>query len=48
VSSCTAHDVEFAPLAQAVSLKLVTNDREILESFPGAAVSLESFAQGSG
>src|SRR5688572_24806886 len=43
-SKCTAYDLEFVALAQATGILLVTNDRQILESFPGIAVSLESFA----
>jgi predicted nucleic acid-binding protein len=46
-SRCTAYDLEFVALAQAAGIKLVTNDRQILDSFPGIAVSLESFAGGS-
>jgi len=43
-SSCTAYDLEFVAVAQSLGVPLVTNDRQILESFPSIAVSLESFA----
>jgi predicted nucleic acid-binding protein len=46
-SRCTAYDLEFVALAQGAGIQLVTNDRQILDSFPGIAVSLESFAGGS-
>lgn len=46
-SPCTAYDLEYVAVAQSLGIRLVTNDRQILDSFPGVAVSLESFAGGS-
>jgi predicted nucleic acid-binding protein len=46
-SRCTAYDLEYVAVAQSLGVQLVTNDRQILDSFPGIAVSLESFASGS-
>ena len=43
-SRCTAYDLEYVAIAQSLGIKLVTNDRQILDSFPTIAVSLESFA----
>ena len=47
-SPCTAYDLEFVAVARSLGVPLVTNDRQILESFPSVAVSLESFAGRSG
>lgn len=46
-SRCTAYDLEYVAVAQSLGIRLVTNDRQILDSFPPIAVSLESFAGGS-
>lgn len=46
-SPCTAYDLEYVAVARSLDVILVTNDRQILDSFPGTAVSLESFAGGS-
>jgi predicted nucleic acid-binding protein len=43
-SRCTAYDLEFVAVAQALGVRLVTNDRQILDGFPAIAVSLQSFA----
>jgi predicted nucleic acid-binding protein len=43
-SACSSYDCEFVALAQALSVSLVTNDRQILDEFPGTAVSLSAFA----
>jgi predicted nucleic acid-binding protein len=40
-SGCTGYDSEFALLAQHLSVRLVTLDRELLDAFPDVAVSLE-------
>lgn len=39
-SNCSAYDCEFVALAQALGVKLVTEDRKILREFPDLAVSL--------
>jgi predicted nucleic acid-binding protein len=36
----TAHDAEFVVLAQALGVRLVTGDREILRRAPDVAVAL--------
>lgn len=38
-SGCSAYDCEYVSLAQHVGAKLVTNDRQVLVSFPGTAIS---------
>ena len=43
-SGCSAYDCEFVALAEDLSVKLVTNDRQILKAFPGNTVSLKEFA----
>lgn len=43
-STCTAYDCEFVALAQALSVPLVTNDKQVLKEFPGTAISLADFA----
>lgn len=42
-SGCSAYDCEFVALAEMLNLKLVTEDRAVLRSFPGRAVSMKSF-----
>ncbi len=41
-SACSAYDCEFVALARALGVKLVTNDRAILRSFPEECVALGS------
>lgn len=43
-STCSSYDCEFVALAQALGVPLVTNDRQILNEFPGTAVPLADFA----
>lgn len=43
-SGRTAYDCEFVAVAQTLGVRLVTNDRQVLASFPGVAVSLSEFA----
>ena len=42
-SNCTAYDCEFVALARDLSVPLVTTDRQILEEFPGVAISPSAF-----
>ncbi len=42
-SRCSAYDCEFVALAQEQSVPLVTVDRQILDEFPGIAMSLAEF-----
>lgn len=44
-SSCSAYDCEFVALAQSLGIPLVTNDKQILNEFPGIAVSLKGFVE---
>lgn len=43
-SERSAYDCEFVALAEALGVQLVTADRDLAESFPGRARTLESFA----
>ena len=43
MSSCSAYDCEFVALAQELGAALVTADKQILNDFPGVAVSLVDF-----
>ncbi len=42
-SGCSAYDAEFVVMARGLRVPLVTTDRELLEKFPGTAVSPEAF-----
>jgi predicted nucleic acid-binding protein len=42
-SSCSAYDCEFVALAKEMSINLVTLDRQILDQFPEATISLDQF-----
>lgn len=42
-SGCSAYDAEYISLAQMMGIKLVTNDKYLLNAFPKVAVSLENF-----
>jgi predicted nucleic acid-binding protein len=44
-SPCSAYDLEFVALAQQLGVALVTNDRQILHSFPTVAISPAEFAR---
>jgi predicted nucleic acid-binding protein len=43
-SRCSAYDCEFAALAGELGVPLVTTDRQLLENFPGLAISPARFA----
>ena len=43
-SRCSAYDLEFVAVAQALGVPLVTNDKQVLAEFPGIAISPEAFA----
>lgn len=45
-SGQSAYDCEFVSLARALSVQLVTSDREVLTSFPADAISLRTFGTG--
>ncbi len=42
-SGCSAYDCEFAWLARALRVPLVTADRQVLEAFPDSAVPADVF-----
>lgn len=42
-SRCSAYDCEFVALAERLEVPFVTNDRQVLDSFPQIARSMRSF-----
>jgi predicted nucleic acid-binding protein len=42
-STCSAYDCEFVALAQDLQVPLVTVDRQVLDQFPGVAISPEVY-----
>ncbi len=40
---CSAYDAEYIALAQMMGIKLVTNDKYLVNAFPKTAVSLEAY-----
>jgi len=42
-SKCSAYDAEFVVLAKDLGAPLVTTDKELLEKFPGIAVTPDQF-----
>lgn len=47
-STCSAYDCEFVALAQELGTFLVTLDKEILNDFPTATVSVDTFLNTQG
>lgn len=45
-SGCSAYDAEFAALAEALAVPLVSADRELVAAFPALAFSPEAFCKG--
>lgn len=46
-SRCSSYDCEFVVLAEDLSVKLVTTDRQVLSAFPKRAVSVRQFLEHS-
>lgn len=44
-SGCTPYDCEYVVLAEALSVPLVTENREVLRAFPARAMSPERFVE---
>lgn len=40
-SGCTAYDCSYVAVAEAIGVKLLTDDRQVLAAFPGIAVPFE-------
>ena len=47
-SGCSAYDCEFIALAGILNVPLLTEDRAILERFPGESLSLRDFLASAG
>lgn len=47
-SGCSAYDCEFAALAEALAVPLVSADRELVAAFPALASTPEDFCEGAG
>jgi predicted nucleic acid-binding protein len=43
ISKCSAYDCEFIALAQELDIRLLTEDKQILEQFPETAINLSDF-----
>lgn len=43
VSGCSTYDSEFAVLARALGVSLVSADKQLLSAFPEVAISLQTF-----
>ena len=44
-SRCTAYDCEYVVLAETLGVPLVTGDRQVLDAFPGLAITPEAFVK---
>lgn len=44
-SGCTAYDCEYVALARRLEIPLVTADRQVLQGFPGTALSPSGFLE---
>jgi len=44
-SICSAYDCEFVALAQNLDIPLITSDKQIINEFPGTAISIESYGE---
>lgn len=42
-NSCSAYDAEYVVLAKQLSVRLLTEDKEVLKKFPQIAISLQDF-----
>ncbi len=42
-NSCSAYDAEYVVLAQQLSVRLLSEDKEVLKKFPDVAISLQDF-----
>ncbi|MEK7250642.1 MAG: type II toxin-antitoxin system VapC family toxin, partial [Bacteroidota bacterium] len=42
-NSCSAYDAEYVVLAKQLSVRLLTEDKEVLKRFPDIAISLQNF-----
>ncbi len=45
-STCSAYDCEFVALVEDLDIPLITVDKQILNQFPGIAISLEEYIAG--
>ena len=45
-STCSAYDCEFVALAEDLGIPLISVDKQILNQFPGRAISLEEYVAG--
>ena len=43
ISQCSAYDCEYVAAAQALRVPLVTEDKQLLSSFPQVAISMKEF-----
>lgn len=42
-SGCSAYDCEYVALARHLDVKLITTDKQILQSFPETAIGMDVF-----
>ncbi|HVF46404.1 MAG TPA: type II toxin-antitoxin system VapC family toxin [Pyrinomonadaceae bacterium] len=43
ISRCSSYDCEYVAAAQTLRVMLVTEDKQLLRSFPGVAISMRDF-----